>query len=194
MWTGHANELNARMTRITLQQDGRELTYNNVLKGWIGDAEFRSFFTKVLADVNFQAYRWEMPAVTRSTRNRDFECVLLDAPTLVRRVDPAAFANQFQAAKSDESVIAFPNLSGDAMMIVPKPLGPKSAYGHLASFLRGAPEEQSEELWSMVGRTLASRLDDKPVWLSTAGMGVSWLHVRLDSRPKYYGYRPYRET
>ncbi|MFL6237620.1 MAG: DUF6940 family protein [Thermoanaerobaculia bacterium] len=24
------------------------------------------------------------------------------------------------------------------------------------------------------------------------GAGVSWLHVRLDDRPKYYGYGPYR--
>ena len=31
-----------------------------------------------------------------------------------------------------------------------------------------------------------------PVWVSTAGAGVSWLHVRLDDRPKYYGYQPYR--
>ncbi len=31
-----------------------------------------------------------------------------------------------------------------------------------------------------------------PVWLSTAGAGVSWLHVRLDDRPKYYGHGPYR--
>mmetsp|Transcript_9405 Transcript_9405/g.21189 ORF Transcript_9405/g.21189 Transcript_9405/m.21189 type:complete len:541 (+) Transcript_9405:444-2066(+) len=27
-----------------------------------------------------------------------------------------------------------------------------------------------------------------PVWLSTSGMGVPWLHVRLDSSPKYYTY------
>ncbi len=31
-----------------------------------------------------------------------------------------------------------------------------------------------------------------PLWLSTAGGGVAWLHVRLDSRPKYYGYSPYK--
>ena len=30
-----------------------------------------------------------------------------------------------------------------------------------------------------------------PTWLSTAGMGVSWLHVRLDSQPKYYGFAAY---
>jgi hypothetical protein len=29
---------------------------------------------------------------------------------------------------------------------------------------------------------------------STAGAGVSWLHVRLDDRPKYNGYAPYREA
>jgi len=39
---------------------------------------------------------------------------------------------------------------------------------------------------------MQKRINAKRVWLSTAGMGVSWLHVRLDDRPKYYGHRPYR--
>jgi len=30
--------------------------------------------------------------------------------------------------------------------------------------------------------------------LSTAGMGVYWLHVRLDTRPKYYQHTPYRDA
>lgn len=33
-----------------------------------------------------------------------------------------------------------------------------------------------------------------PFWLSTAGMGVSWLHVRLDERPKYYRFQEYRSA
>lgn len=37
-----------------------------------------------------------------------------------------------------------------------------------------------------------ARLGAKPVWLSTAGAGVPWLHVRLDDHPKYYGYALYR--
>lgn len=40
---------------------------------------------------------------------------------------------------------------------------------------------------------MVARLGVRPVWLSTAGMGVSWLHVRLDARPKYYGFAAYRE-
>ena len=45
-----------------------------------------------------------------------------------------------------------------------------------------------------VGGAVQRRLGTKPVWLSTAGAGVSWLHVRLDDRPKYYGYAPYRQA
>ena len=31
------------------------------------------------------------------------------------------------------------------------------------------------------------------VWLSTNGLSTAWLHVRLDSRPKYYHFMPYRK-
>ena len=45
-----------------------------------------------------------------------------------------------------------------------------------------------------VGTTvLQAALSEKPLWLSTAGGGVAWLHLRIDSRPKYYSHRPYRD-
>ena len=78
-------------------------------------------------------------------------------------------------------------------MVVPRPIAEPSAYGHLAAFVRGAPEAQRHALWQMVGESMARRIGAKPVWLSTAGAGVSWLHVRLDDRPKYYGFGPYRQ-
>jgi hypothetical protein len=39
---------------------------------------------------------------------------------------------------------------------------------------------------------MSRRVNMKPVWLSTAGAGVPWLHVRLDDRPKYCCFRPYQ--
>lgn len=33
---------------------------------------------------------------------------------------------------------------------------------------------------------------DVPIWLSTSGLGVYWLHVRLDTRPKYYNHDEYK--
>ena len=40
--------------------------------------------------------------------------------------------------------------------------------------------------------TLSGRIQDRPLWLSVAGGGVPWLHVRIDDRPKYYRYDSYR--
>jgi hypothetical protein len=39
---------------------------------------------------------------------------------------------------------------------------------------------------------MEKRLSASPVWLSTSGLGVYWLHVRLDTHPKYYQYQPYK--
>jgi len=79
-------------------------------------------------------------------------------------------------------------------MVVPCPKGPIAAYGHIGAFVRQAPEPQRHALWELVGAAMQRRLGTKPVWLSTAGAGVSWLHMRLDDRPKYYGYAPYRSA
>ncbi len=85
-------------------------------------------------------------------------------------------------------------LGRDAILVVPCSEAPPEAYGHLAAFSRDAPAEQQHAFWKLVGESVASRLSTKPVWLSTAGAGVSWLHVRLDDRPKYYGHAPYRSV
>jgi len=52
-----------------------------------------------------------------------------------------------------------------------------------------------EALWRAVGAAAreAAKRDD-PTWLSTAGTGVPWLHIRLDARPKYYHHLDYKKT
>jgi hypothetical protein len=60
------------------------------------------------------------------------------------------------------------------------------------AFVRNAPEAQKHALWSIVGKVMEEELGPAPIWLSTAGAGVSWLHVRIDRKPKYYGHAPYR--
>jgi hypothetical protein len=67
-------------------------------------------------------------------------------------------------------------------LVVPRAIAETSAYGHLAAFVRLAPEEQRDALWQSVGKAMTSRVETKPVWLSTAGAGVSWLHVRPATR------------
>jgi hypothetical protein len=163
----------------------------DVVDAWQHDQDFRSFFNALLADAPYSAFRWETPPVTSDTLSRTFEFVLLDSPGLARSPDSAAFAEHFGTARN--GVAVFGNLGGDAMMVVPTPLADHKAYGHLAAFVRVAPEPQRHALWQAVGLAVSRRVNSKSVWLSTAGAGVSWLHVRLDDRPKYYGFTPYRQ-
>jgi hypothetical protein len=190
MWTPRSEKLvNARGMRFTIDLDSRPATFSDVVLGWKTDAGFRTLFNGLLADTPFTAFRWETPVVTTATLSRPFEFVILDSPGLARRPDPNAFAEHFNEAGNEIAV--FTNLSKDAILVVPHPVGEATAYGHLAAFVRLAPVTQRQSLWSQVGVTLGRRVAEKPVWLSTAGSGVSWLHVRLDDRPKYYGYQPY---
>jgi hypothetical protein len=191
MWTVRSEELaDARGMRFALALDGRTATFADVFRGWQGDAGFRSLFNALLADAPFAAFRWETPALTAATVTGPFECVLLDSPGLAVRPDPEPFAEHFSGTEGD--VASFMNLGGDAILIVPCPVAEPSAYGHLAAFVRLAPERQRHALWRSVGEAMTRRVGARPVWLSTAGAGVSWLHVRLDNRPKYYSYEPYR--
>jgi hypothetical protein len=190
MWISRTEELVGETgLKVAVGLDSFPVSYAEVLRRWQNDGEFRSFFIALLASAPFSAFRWETPPITSSTADRAFEFVLLDSPSLARKPDPNAFAEHFNGAAD---VVEFPNLGNDAIMVVPCPKGPPAAYGHLAAFARQAPEGQRHAFWEVVGDAMIRRLGTSPVWLSTAGAGVSWLHVRLDDRPKYYGYKPYR--
>jgi hypothetical protein len=193
MWTACNKPLsNTRGLHFGILAGSRQATVADVMEGWQENARFRAFFNDLLAAAPYSAFRWETPAVTAATLSRPFEFVLLDSPGLARTPDANAFSEHFPRAA--DGVTAFANLGGDATMVVPTPIAAHSAYGHLAAFVRLAPEPQRQALWQAVGNALSQRVNDKPVWLSTAGAGVSWLHVRLDDRPKYYGFAPFRRS
>ena len=121
------------------------------------------------------------------------EHVTVDAGKHWPDASPNAFAAHFEAAQGRD-VMSFPNVGGDATLVAPREAGPRGAYGHMAAFVRGAPAAQQVALWAAVGEALArtlAGLGERPVWLSTAGRGVPWLHVRLDSEPKYYRTQGY---
>src|SRR5262245_48694159 len=119
MWTSRSEELiAARGLRFFVDLDAKPATFADVLQGWQNNPTFRSMFNALLANAPFSAFRWETPPVAIATLTRPFEFVLLDSPGLARRPDPEAFAEHFSES-SQRDVVVFPNLGGDAIMIVP---------------------------------------------------------------------------
>jgi hypothetical protein len=191
MWESRIERLDDRTHRVVLSREQGRLRYSEVVDLWQKDDRFRSFFISLLVESPFLAYFWETPPVTETTLTRPFEFVLVDSPQLARvGPEPAAFADQFRRGPGRD-VVTFRNLGGDAMLVAPCPRGPVESYAHLAAFTRGAAVSQQHRLWQEVGRAVTGSLGPRPTWVSTCGLGVFWLHVRLDSRPKYYTYGPY---
>ncbi len=184
-----------RIIKYEVMVNGSPLTFADVIKLWEFSCEFRTFYSSLLANSPFLAFRWETPALSLATAIRPFEFVLLNSPEFyTRSTDSGTFASYFTNDETDFGIVKFDSLGGDSTMVVPSPRGSDSVYGHFAAFIRGAPSSQVDAIWRVIGNSSVSRLSEKPFWISTAGGGVAWLHVRLDSRPKYYGYRRYKQT
>jgi hypothetical protein len=192
MWTAKTTTLHTgTCLQLEIFTESVLLSYADVVDLWQTSEAFRSFYLALLAEAPFAGYFWEALPVTQGSVERPYQFVLVNSPT-VAGLSPNSrpFAPQFAA--NNDTVIAFDNLGGDATLIVPREQADVACYPHLAAFVRGAPLTQQHDLLQKTGAALAQRLRDTPIWVSTSGLGVSWLHVRLDSRPKYYTYTPYK--
>lgn len=168
------------------------LSFQEVLHKWQEDKFFINAYNQILAQSSFPAFFWEHPPMTKNSLEAPYEFVLVKSSSLERVTpEPHTFATYF---KNNQSVVSFPNLRGDATLVVPSPQGHEKQYSHLANFVRQAPDNQVNDFWKKVGKIYQKQLGANKKWLSTAGLGVYWLHVRIDSRPKYYRYKPYKMT
>ena len=180
-----------KITGYKIYEDKKLLTFNDFLKLIVESEDFRIFFNELLSSSKYSAYRWETPSVSQNSLNKNFSFVLVNSPGLIREIDRISFQEHFT---SEDSIVVSPNLSGDAIMIIPTPGANGIEYGHLAEFVRKAPVQVIHQFWKKAGEEMFLTLKKRKCWLSTAGAGVSWLHLRIDSKPKYYTYRPFRNS
>ena len=179
------------VNRYRLRRNGLALTRGDAIALWRGDDDaFRCFFIRLLRDSAFECFRFETPPLTPGSADQPFQFVLARSPEIDMAADERDFRNHFDTRSED--VVVFDNLGGDAVLVVPRPLPGVPGYAHLAGFLKYAPPGQQQRLWRTVGETLHDLLGDSPLWLNTAGGGVPWLHVRIDTRPKYYVFDEYK--
>ena len=168
---------------------------------WMAQSERASVLahdlTRVIASSGYEGLFFETPGVSpHNAHLKQFRFCLINAPRLAEFATSQASSSAFQEhldACADPDACQFPNLGGDALLVVPQQhadTGDVTTYSHLAAFLRRAPSEQIAAVWKKVASTwldvLAKRDSRSPVWLSTEGSGVPWLHFRFDDRPKYY--------
>ncbi|MEM8526195.1 MAG: hypothetical protein AAGG68_16260 [Bacteroidota bacterium] len=191
MWTTATTTIEEdHIYQYRILENKQYLTFENFLRELKEKREFRTFFNNLLANTPFKAFFWECPAVNNVQLDQDFEFVVINSPILARiQEDGSPFHTLF---KKEKQAISFENLGKDAQLVAPTPQS-SDCYAHLADFVRKAPADQQDAFWRLVGNTCESQLSQRNHWWSTSGLGVYWLHLRIDTFPKYYQYRPYCE-
>jgi hypothetical protein len=186
-----------RVQRISVACTGNEpagelLSHRDVIEGWRSDADFRKFYNATIAASPFSALFWELPPLTAESVERRHECVVVRSTQLAGvRSEPGAFAEYFK--QPGQLATSFGNLGGDAVLVAPAPGAGLQDVAHLASFARSNDVKRQDTFWQSVGCAMHQALSAQPRWLSTSGLGIYWLHARIDTRPKYYTHAPYRD-
>ena len=189
MWTISKITATDHNQKFRIEKDDSFITYRQFLKLLESSKPFRSFYNQLLAASPFEAFLWENKPVSQNSLDQLYECNLICSPFLAdQEPDMQTFRPHF---KSRKKVVSFPNLGRDAQLITPCPINDPVTYTHIGHFVRNAPSEQIDQLWQLTARQMNDKLGKAPKWLSTSGLGVFWLHVRIDTRPKYYQTQEY---
>jgi hypothetical protein len=187
------------------------LAWEDVLNLWKVDDDFMNLFQRTIQELPFENFYLEMsPLSKRVKRTNTFKFAAIDAPHLAHvTVDTTAFAPMINApvinavsgagttgTTVDENMIAvFPNLSKTSVLVAPALIDEvtdRHAYSQISYFVRSADpaiKTQQRELWKSLGREIEYEIErdsERPLWVSTDGENVSYLHVRLDRTPKYF--------
>ncbi len=192
MFTYTEKSLSTHTFQFRIKEDGRIINFADTIRLWQDSEEFRVFYTNLLIEVPFSGYFWENKPVTIKSMVQDYEFIIRGSNVFDTKIaDKNAFASYF---KEDLDIVSFYNLGGDAKLVVPCFRGNNPEhYTHFASFIRNVQDKQLHRFWQKLGVEYENAINEKPLWLSTSGLGIYWLHVRIDSIPKYYTYTPYRK-
>ena len=164
----------------------RLLTWLDIAQELFSNSEFRLFWDQTHANIPFD-YQWKpIPIHSSTSKTQPFFLILV--PSSFAIASPNAYLEYLKKLPPDKLVTSFPNLSGDAHLIIPVARG---NYGHLAAFCRQATREEKHHLWQKVGELATEAINkDKSVWCNTHGHGVPWLHIRFDKTQKYTSFPP----
>jgi len=150
-----------------------------------GDS-FRVELRTLFKEHGFDNMRFIAKPITRANANSPMEIKLRKFPRVAGPASPRDFQAQFLKAPG---IAVFKNLGKDATLVCPNSRTTSSSNSHdyrsIGTFAKSTQVSNQEwnSLWQEVGRSVQNRTGD--IHLNTEGSGVPWLHIRLDSTPKY---------
>ena len=167
-------------------QTGGGITWRQLLKKW---SDKKKYNIKINPkDFNY-SFAIKFYPFTGNNLDSVVKYEIFREDGLAKNQNYSSFEEKFPKDEKCD-VISFKNISGDSTLIVPCPDANKN-YAHLGLFNKNATNSKKLELWKKVAEEISKIIKnnkDKEIYLNTHGYGVPYLHVRIDSTPKY-GYQ-----
>jgi len=154
--------------------------------------DFIKFYKDEIIKLDYKAFYWEHPAINKEFLPKKYECIL-------QRSKPLEYLPSNEIAFQDylfykEQVADFMNIGKNARLVIPTKKSDKEIYNHMGKFITGATQEQIIAVFNRVGKIIINEIEEQElIWLNTAGLGVIWLHIRMDTTPKYYKTKRYKD-
>ena len=155
------------------------MIWSKVLQKWS-----EGFILKYPKNIK-QPFMWRCNSITKEM-NTEFKNEFIINNSLPKEQDYTPFLKKIKN-NQNKYVFAFENLSKDTILVVPTPRNNKS-FAHIKQFIDEASSLQQKEFWKYVANECKKMLKKHDrIWVSTHGLGVSYLHIRISYKPKYYG-------
>ena len=147
---------------------------------------FRNEIIQIFVASKFNNAFWEFPAYCTSSAQNIAEFVLVETSGF-GKADSSSF-KEYLANKEDNQTVMFKNLSGDTNLITINSSNTKNqTFCHIMEFMKNSTYENKHKLLKKIGEEMLNHTNGtNPVYLSTHGHGVPWLHIRICVKPKYY--------
>lgn len=130
---------------------------------------------------------WQTSVLDAKERNEYREIII--PKRFVHKSEYSGPFNEHITKKGNQKekyAIGFWNVSRDAYLIIPKPRTRKN-FQSLFHFSKNASTLQLRKFWIRVATEIRKMLKMySKVYVNVEGSAVAYLHVRIDTKPKYY--------
>ncbi len=156
------------------------MKWKTILDNWYKGKNLPDYPKKIK-----KPYIWRTSKISQN-ENSIFKQEFIEHDFLDTEQNYDDFLDYIQKSKNKYTVY-FNNLSKDTILVIPFPKKYKN-FSNLKNFIDQASTTHQKLFWKKVVKLIRNELKyNKFIWLSTHGLGVPYLHVRISNKPKYYG-------
>lgn len=154
------------------------MSWNTVLNNWLNGNYYK--YPKKIKN----KFMWNTSVIKNNGNSKFIEKFRVNDKLPIQQ-NFNSFKSHIKKSKN-KYVTSFYNLNKDTILVVPVHRRYKN-YATIKDFCDNASITQQKYFWKEVAKLIKNIIKkEKYIWVSTHGLGVPYMHIRISNKPKYY--------